>query len=85
MASPAVLGRRPNWRRQALHQDPRPVRRFLRLGIEKAKPRGWPFGAFSFLEGECKLAKNPASEHPKAKPRSFAGFGVSISSCRGVD
>jgi hypothetical protein len=63
---------------------PRPVRRFLRLGIEKAKPRGWPFGASSFLEGECKHAQNPTSEHPKAKPRSFAGFGVSISSCRGV-
>ncbi|POA77245.1 hypothetical protein C1890_16800 [Pseudomonas sp. DP16D-R1] len=84
MASPAVLGWRLNWRRQALHQDPDPFADFFVWGIEKAKPRGWPFGASSFLEGECKHAQNPTSEHPKAKPRSFAGFGVSISSCRGV-
>ncbi len=66
MASLAVPGRRPNSRRQ--------VRGFLRLEIEKAKPRGWPFGASSFLEGEYKLAKNPTSEHPKSKTPKFRGL-----------
>ena len=69
MASLTVPGRRANSRRQ--------VRGFLRLEIEKAKPRDWPFGASSFLEGgvhACEESYQRASKKQNPEVSRASGF-----------
>lgn len=75
MASPAVLGWRLNWRRQALHQDPDPFADFFVLGLKRQSPEVGPSGLLASSKGSASMRRILPASIQKQNPEVSRASG----------